>query len=537
MSSIPTFSIRADQTKGRWVEGSVGKFIISTQNVIEGTTLDYYVGVTPGSRFVSANDIVGGLTSGKTVVGSNGEAYINVAFVADQVTEGNEELVVVVNLEGEVLWDVKSLGISESITVYDTSTTPKITASAVSVNQGSTTASTTSTPATPINALTTSSSTTPLVPSDPTYALTASTTNINEGSTAKFTLVTKNLAAGTEVGYQINGLSSEDIVGGNTSGSVIIGSNGQAIITVALAADKTTEGIETLNFSIKDQTVSVTVNDTSIATDLLKTTSTTSASVNTVAALGTSQVLVASVVTDGLYKANTKQAQYAVSDNSLSVGDSLDGAVILKSSNGKLFTPKGVLAVIDEGDKTGLVTKTKTGWQEQLFGSDGVAEKALVSFNTTQLFAKETSIGKDINKDGHVGNFITNIFDPDGLYKSASGAITYTRGGLSIGDVLSGEHDIQISAGKNWTTKSQIVGFVEHDGMGEILMKSGKKYSAQVFHTDTGLIQGGITSVSAANVLARESYYGADLNLDSLISPIGQQAMPTDWTQKNGSWF
>jgi hypothetical protein len=260
-----------------------------------------------------------------------------------------------------------------------------------------------------------------------------------------------------------------------------------------------------------------------------------SSSIPALTSMDIPQISVAAVVTDGLYKVDT--TQYAVSDKILSVGDTITDAVILKTTDGKAFTPKAVQAVIDEGDKTGLVTKTKKGWQEQIFGSDGIAQKALVSMNTTQLLDKESSVSKDINKDGRVGDYITNIFDPDGLYKAASGAVAYSRSGLNINDVLSGEHDIQISAGRNWTTKSQIVGFVEHDGMGEILMKNKNKYSVQLFHTNTGLTEGGTKSVSASNVLARESYYGADLNFDASISNIGQNAMPTDWTQKNGSWF
>jgi hypothetical protein len=209
----------------------------------------------------------------------------------------------------------------------------------------------------------------------------------------------------------------------------------------------------------------------------------------------------------------------------------------LKTADGKAFIPKNVLAIIDEDDRTGIVTKTKKGWQEQFFGSDGIAEKALVNMNASQMLDRESSAGKDINKDGRVGDYITGIFDSDGLYKTASGAISYSNIGLNTGDVISGEHDIQISPGRNWTTKNQIVAFVEHDGMGEILMKNKNKYSVQAFHTDTGLIEGGTKSVSASNVLAREWYYGADLNFDKSISNIGQNAMPTDWTQKNGSWF
>ena len=228
----------------------------------------------------------------------------------------------------------------------------------------------------------------------------------------------------------------------------------------------------------------------------------------------------------------------AISPVSITAIDSLDiSQLSLKTADGKAFTPKSVLAVIDEGDRIGLVTKTKNGWQEQFFGSDGIAERALVKLNTTQMLDRESSAGKDINKDGRVGDYITGVFDSDGLYKTASGAISYSNIGLNTGDVISGEHDIQISDGKNWTTKNQIVAFVEHDGMGEILMKKGNKYSVQAFNTDTGLIEGGTKSVSASNVLAREWYYGADLNFDASISNIGQNAMPTDWTQKNGSWF
>jgi len=259
------------------------------------------------------------------------------------------------------------------------------------------------------------------------------------------------------------------------------------------------------------------------------------ASVTAIAPLDVSQLSVKAVVTDGLYKVDKNQ--YAVTDNTLSVGDTLGDAVILKTADGKTFVPKAVQAVIDDGDRTGLVTKTKKGWQEQFFGSDGIAEKALVNMNATQMLSRESSADKDINKDGRIGDYVTGVFDSDGLFKTASGAISYSNIGLNVGDVISGEHDIQISDGKNWTTKNQIVAFVEHDSMGEILMKKGNKYSVQAFHTDTGLVEGGAKSVSASNVLAREWYYGADLNFDASISNIGQNAMPTDWTQKNGSWF
>lgn len=74
------------------------------------------------------------------------------------------------------------------------------------------------------------------------YTLTASNVIVNEGSTASFTLKTTNVASGTSVDYSISGVSADDIVGGITSGKAVVGSNGEAIISVALKADQVTEG-------------------------------------------------------------------------------------------------------------------------------------------------------------------------------------------------------------------------------------------------------------------------------------------------------
>ena len=76
-------------------------------------------------------------------------------------------------------------------------------------------------------------------------------------------MVTTNVAAGTSLSYSIGGVSSSDISGGQTSGSMVVGSNGQASTSVMLVADQTTEGNETLTFSSQSQSSSVTVNDTS----------------------------------------------------------------------------------------------------------------------------------------------------------------------------------------------------------------------------------------------------------------------------------
>nr|NDG08570.1 hypothetical protein [Oxalobacteraceae bacterium] len=86
-----------------------------------------------------------------------------------------------------------------------------------------------------------------------------------EGSTAQFLLTTTNLAAGTSVAYTLSGVSAADIMGGITSGSVTVAANGQATISVPLAADLITEGVETLTVTVQGKTASMQVLDTSTA--------------------------------------------------------------------------------------------------------------------------------------------------------------------------------------------------------------------------------------------------------------------------------
>jgi Ca2+-binding RTX toxin-like protein len=135
-----------------------------------------------------------------------------VALLADQTTEGQETLTVTID----------GTDASASVVVNDTSLDP------------------------------------------PVYTLVADTAAVNEGATASFTLTTENVDEGTQVAYSISGVGAADI-NGNLTGVAIVGSDGTATIQVALRADQTTEGQETLTVSIDGTTAtaSVVVNDTS----------------------------------------------------------------------------------------------------------------------------------------------------------------------------------------------------------------------------------------------------------------------------------
>jgi len=105
---------------------------------------------------------------------------------------------------------------------------------------------------------------------EPTYKVSSTVSSVNEGSKVSFSISTANVASGTSIAYSVSGINGDDLAGGSTDGSVTVDSKGKATVTLTLAADKATEGIETLTFSVKDQSVNVSINDTSRAPVIAK---------------------------------------------------------------------------------------------------------------------------------------------------------------------------------------------------------------------------------------------------------------------------
>jgi hypothetical protein len=102
-----------------------------------------------------------------------------------------------------------------------------------------------------------------------TYALDALAPSFDEGSMAKFLVLTTNVDAGTELTYNLAGLgiNAADIVGGQLSGKVTIGSTGQGTISVGLTADQSREGAETLLVTLPGASGSAVIADTSLPVD------------------------------------------------------------------------------------------------------------------------------------------------------------------------------------------------------------------------------------------------------------------------------
>ena len=99
------------------------------------------------------------------------------------------------------------------------------------------------------------------------YAISAIFLSYGEGQTAEFNLVTTNLEVGESIAYTISGISASDLESGSLVGTATVSASGTTIISIPLAADKQTEGAETLTLTLDDfenKAASITVNDTSI---------------------------------------------------------------------------------------------------------------------------------------------------------------------------------------------------------------------------------------------------------------------------------
>jgi Concanavalin A-like lectin/glucanases superfamily len=203
-TSIPTY--RLTSTSNTVNEGDT--FIISlvTQGVPDGTSLPYTI------TGISSADINGASLTGSFVVGVSTD--ISFTVTADVTTEGSEVMVLALDT---VLADI-------GITILDTSQ-----------------------PAS--------------------YTLTASAENVNEGGTVTITLGALFVANGVTHNYEITGVTSDDINGAPLTGTLTV-NNQAASVTLTIKNDFTTEGSETLVFTVPSlsKSVSVNINDTSIPT-------------------------------------------------------------------------------------------------------------------------------------------------------------------------------------------------------------------------------------------------------------------------------
>jgi plastocyanin len=98
----------------------------------------------------------------------------------------------------------------------------------------------------------------------PTYTLSSNASTINEGDTVTINLTTTNVSDGTNIGYLISGVDSNDIEVPLTGTFVV--NNNSDILEITVTEDTITEGLETLVISLigLNESIGITINDTSI---------------------------------------------------------------------------------------------------------------------------------------------------------------------------------------------------------------------------------------------------------------------------------
>ena len=181
-------------------EGASASFTLSTTNLVTGTQVPYTL------SGIASTDTTRDLT-GNLSIGSDGRATLLVPLISDALSEGTEVLVLTAG------------GSAKSVQVIDTSLAP-------------------------------------------TYAITPSSTSYNEGGTASFRLSTTSLAIGTVLNYTLSGISADD-TSTSLTGTLTLGSDLSATLSVPLISDNLLEGSENLRLTVAGVSASTQINDTS----------------------------------------------------------------------------------------------------------------------------------------------------------------------------------------------------------------------------------------------------------------------------------
>lgn len=100
-----------------------------------------------------------------------------------------------------------------------------------------------------------------------TYMLTHTPASVDEGSSVIFTLMTTNVAIGTELPFTISGTADAEDIQANPPNKFVVGAEGKATAVFTITADELTEGPETLLLSLNNGNAqdSVVLNDRSLS--------------------------------------------------------------------------------------------------------------------------------------------------------------------------------------------------------------------------------------------------------------------------------
>ena len=231
--ATPTYVLTPDKTV--YNEGETMSTIVTTSNVALGTNL--YFGLEATSGTLTQSDVSGLFGSGTVAAGGGSTGFsFAINLLEDTTTEGVDKIVIKLYDQAYPFTGATLLATSTEITINDTSTTP----------------------------------------GSPTYTLSANTNPIDEGEFLSISVVTTNVTANTTLYWEFSGtnIGSGDFDNGVLEGDVVIPASGSQSFGTTIKEDTLTEGNETLAVKLYSDsgrttqignTLSVTINDTSIS--------------------------------------------------------------------------------------------------------------------------------------------------------------------------------------------------------------------------------------------------------------------------------
>ena len=313
------------------------------------------------------------------------------------------------------------------------------------------------------------------------YSVFAGQTSANEGATATFKLNTTNVANGTVVNYTLSGtgIDASDVTGGLT-GSVTVNNN-TATISVALAADSTTEGSETISVAINGQTLQSASTPTTIITD----TSTSPA--------GKAFTLTTGADTAPTTSGTGGDDTYSGPINSWSAFDEIDGGL----GNDTMTVITDQLAAPAATKVTGIETLkiSTTGAGYELDTTTFTGLTSLSVYDATAGAVKITGAATTAATVSAVGTGTINVIGTGGALNIAAGTGAVTVGGSAVANALT---SVAITGGGDASANTDI-NITDKSGASLATGSSLKTVTLTSANDDAAITANGLTTLNLNN--------------------------------------
>lgn len=274
---------------------------------------------------------------------------------------------------------------------------------------------------------------------------------VNEGSNATYLLETVNVVPSTTFYYDVTGISNADITNGSRQGSVQINAQGNAIVTLGISADKTTEGPETLTLTWYEESQGGT-NRGSVQT-VIDDTSLNDPEFSIIApnSVNEGATLTFNIETDFFLGNTLYYSISGISDSDLSSGSRSGSLSLDGNGNASVSVTLDNDLSRNEGDET-LRFSLRTG---SISGTE-VANKSVTVRDTSQfpepVYNIQETLGRtSVNEGGVLGFEIQTVNVPNGttLYWTIGGDVNINdlSVGLDSGSVTINNGEASVAAG------------------------------------------------------------------------------------------